>query len=51
MEASHLSALIEKHAGLERQIQDELNRPAPDDSILQDLKKRKLRIKDAITHH
>ena len=51
MEASHLSALIEKHAGLERMIEEELNRPAPDDAILQDLKKRKLRIKDAITHH
>jgi hypothetical protein len=51
MEASHMSALIEKHAGLERQIQEELNRPAPDDALIHDLKKRKLRIKDEITHH
>ncbi|MDP3675074.1 MAG: DUF465 domain-containing protein [Novosphingobium sp.] len=51
MEASHMSALVEKHAGLERKIQEEMNRPAPDDALLHDLKKRKLRIKDAITQH
>ena len=51
MEASHMSALMEKHAGLERQIQEELTRPAPDDALLHDLKKRKLRIKDQITEH
>jgi len=51
MDASHMSALLEKHAGLERQIQDEMNRPAPDDALVHDLKKRKLRIKDEITHH
>ncbi len=51
MEASHMSALMEKHAGLERQIQDEMTRPAPDDALLQELKKRKLRLKDEITHH
>ena len=51
MEASHMSALIEKHAGLERQIQEEMNRPAPDDALLQELKKKKLRLKDVLTHH
>lgn len=51
MEASHMSALVEKHAGLERKIQDEMNRPAPDDALLHELKKRKLRLKDAITQH
>lgn len=51
MEASHMSALVEKHAGLERKIQEEMNRPAPDDALLHELKKRKLRIKDAITQH
>ena len=51
MEASHMSALMEKHAGLERLIQEELSRPAPDDALLHDLKKRKLRIKDQITEH
>jgi len=51
MEASHMSALMAKHAGLERQIQNELNRPAPDDALIQKLKKAKLRLKDVITHH
>lgn len=51
MEASHMSALVEKHAGLERKIQEEMNRPAPDDDLLHELKKRKLRLKDAITQH
>lgn len=51
MEASHMSALMEKHAGLERQIQNEMSRPAPDDALIQKLKKAKLRLKDEITHH
>ena len=51
MEASHMSALVEKHAGLERRIQEEMNRPAPDDALLHELKKRKLQLKDAITQH
>ena len=51
MEASHMSALMERHAGLERQIQNEMSRPAPDDAVIQQLKKRKLRLKDEITHH
>ena len=51
MEASHMSALVEKHAGLERKIQEEMNRPAPDVALLHELKKRKLRLKDAITEH
>ncbi|MET0179781.1 MAG: DUF465 domain-containing protein [Novosphingobium sp.] len=51
MEASHVSALQEKHAGLERRIQEELNRPAPDDALLRDLKRRKLKLKDELTRH
>ena len=51
MEASHTSALMEKHAGLERRIQIEMSRPAPDDALIQQLKKRKLRLKDEITRH
>lgn len=49
MESSHVSALQLKHAGLERQIAEELNRPAPDQSMIQVLKKRKLRIKEEIS--
>ncbi|MBP6363946.1 MAG: DUF465 domain-containing protein [Novosphingobium sp.] len=50
MEQSHVSALQFKHAGLERQIAEELTRPAPDLSIVQSLKKRKLRIKEVLAH-
>ena len=51
MEASHMSALVEKHAGLDRKIQEVMIRPAPDDALVHELKKRKLRLKDAITEH
>lgn len=50
MEATHVSSLQLKHAGLERQIQEEMNRPFPDPVTIQALKKRKLRIKDVLTH-
>jgi hypothetical protein len=50
METSHVSALQLKHAGLERQIQDELNRPLPDLAMIQHLKRRKLRIKEELAH-
>jgi hypothetical protein len=50
MESSHFSALQLKHAGLERQIAEELTRPAPDLSMVQSLKKRKLRIKEELSH-
>lgn len=50
MEQTHVSALVFKHAGLERQIQDELSRPLPDPSLVQSLKKRKLRIKEELEH-
>ena len=51
MEQSHFSALQLKHAGLERQLADELSRPVPDLSTIQLLKKRKLRIKEELAHH
>ena len=50
MEQTHVSALEFKHAGLERQIHDELSRPLPDLSLVQSLKKRKLRIKEVLAH-
>jgi hypothetical protein len=46
---SHVQALQQKHEGLERQIHAELSRPQPDDAILTDLKRQKLRIKDEIS--
>jgi Uncharacterized small protein len=48
MDSSHVSALQLKHAGIERQIHQELSRPMPDASLVQALKKRKLRIKEEI---
>ena len=48
MEASHISALQMKHQGLERQIRDEMNRPAPDGTTLRYLKKLKLRVKEEL---
>ena len=39
MDTSHVSALQLKHAGLERQIQEEMNRPMPDNAVIQTLKK------------
>ena len=48
MDTSHVSALQLKHAGLERQIQEEMNRPLPDNAVIQVLKKQKLRIKEEI---
>ena len=50
METSHVSSLQLKHAGLERQIEEERGRPMPDNAMLQQLKKQKLRIKEAIEH-
>ncbi|MDE2621033.1 MAG: YdcH family protein [Sphingomonadales bacterium] len=50
MESSHVSALQLKHAGIERQIAEEMNRPVPDQTTIQALKKRKLRIKEEIAH-
>lgn len=50
METSHVSSLQLKHAGLERQIENELSRPMPDLAMLQQLKKRKLKLKEAIEH-
>ena len=49
METSHVSALQFKHAGLERKIEQEMGRPMPDNALIQDLKKRKLRIKEELS--
>jgi hypothetical protein len=49
MESTHVSALQMKHAGLERQIAEEMSRPSPDNSVIQALKKRKLRIKEELS--
>jgi hypothetical protein len=43
-----IEALKEKHASLERAIDEETHRPLPDQSAIHDLKRQKLRIKDEI---
>jgi hypothetical protein len=48
MDNSHVAALQAKHQGLERRLHDELNRPAPDEAIVQTLKKQKLLLKEEI---
>jgi hypothetical protein len=43
-----IEALKEKHASLERAIDEETRRPLPDQAAIYDLKRQKLRIKDEI---
>jgi hypothetical protein len=45
---AHLAALSEKHAYLESQIDLEVHRPHPDDMVLAQLKKEKLRLKEEL---
>ncbi len=46
-----LDSLRVKHATLEREIDEEIHRPLPDELRLTELKREKLRIKDAIAEH
>ena len=48
MESSHIASLQTKHAGLERQIADQMARPLPDEALVTELKRRKLKLKEAI---
>jgi len=43
-----LTALKTKHAQLEEALADEFRRPLPDSYAINDLKRRKLRIKDEL---
>lgn len=45
---SHILELADKHHKLDEQIHDELHRPLPDDLVVSELKKRKLRLKEEI---
>ena len=49
MESSHVAALQAKHEGLEQRIRDEMARPAPDSTMIQTLKKQKLKIKEELS--
>jgi hypothetical protein len=43
-----IEALKQKHAALDRAIEEENSRPLPNDDVISDLKRQKLRIKDEI---
>ena len=48
MQTTHQQALETKHAALDRRIADETHRPMPDPAILSDLKRQKLKLKEAL---
>lgn len=43
---AHIASLEKKHVALEQELQSILASPSSDDRMIQDLKRRKLRIKD-----
>ena len=45
---ARIEVLKQKHASLETALEDENNRPMPDDSIAVNLKREKLAIKDEL---
>lgn len=49
MNTGHLTALQQKHAELETQLENENNRPLPNDDLIHRLKKQKLHIKDLLS--
>jgi hypothetical protein len=48
MLTSHSSAMLAKHAGIEARIAAETRRPAPDAALISQLKKQKLKLKEAL---
>ena len=46
MQTAHHTALEAKHATLDEKIAAEQARPSPDQGIIADLKRRKLRVKE-----
>ena len=49
MANAHISALQAKHADLDARIEREEHRPLPDTSLLHQLKKQKLKVKEEMT--
>lgn len=47
--SGHVDALHVKHAGLDARLRAEMARPAPDAGLVKDIKKQKLKIKEAIS--
>lgn len=48
MQQAHISALQTKHADIEARINEENQRPHPDETTITRLKKEKLKVKEAI---
>lgn len=46
MDQAHIAALQTKHAGLEKRIAEESQRPRPDSGLIAQLKKEKLWLKE-----
>ena len=46
---NHLNELIGKHRALEKELAESLAHPATTDSIVAEIKRRKLRLKDEIS--
>jgi hypothetical protein len=51
MDNNHAASLEARHADLDRQLSEEGRKPSPDTGRIAQLKKQKLRIKDALTLH
>jgi hypothetical protein len=51
MQNAHESALAAKHAGLDKKIEAEMQRPSPNQIRLAELKKQKLKIKEQLYTH
>jgi hypothetical protein len=49
MQSAHFSALTAKHSKLDQRIATESQRPLPDQLLLADLKKQKLRVKEEMS--
>ena len=50
MASPHAEALQAKHHEIDEMIETEAKRPAPDMTRIADLKKRKLRLKEELSH-
>ena len=48
MDQAHIAALQTRHAGLDRRIAEENQRPMPDSALIARLKKEKLKLKEEI---
>jgi hypothetical protein len=51
MDKAYVEALSSKHAALQARIEQEEHRKLPDDALVHQLKKEKLRLKDTIVGH